>query len=234
MPEAKPARAGLSVVGDHEQPSRIGDPSHGRYAKPSRGSGRRVTGTTIQEHFESRVRAPYGLDFYLGLPEEAESRFLTTLPLRPTAEQQAELVATASGAHSLSGIAFNRNNPRAIELPELPNVRAVRAKAPASAGGVGSARGLAGMYAAAISELDGRAPLLKPWWGAGERPPGPCRARGGDGRPLTRAAGDAARAPRTAPDRGPTTKPRPFPGPGEALGRPGLAVGRVTPTGRCE
>lgn len=123
---------------------------------------RRATGRSIQEHFEDRVRAPYGLDFHLGLPEEHEPRFLTTLPMRPTPAQQAELDAAASGPDSLTGIAFNRNHPKAVELEELPNHRVVRALGPASVGGVGSARGMAGMYAAAISGSAGRPPLLTP------------------------------------------------------------------------
>lgn len=45
---------------------------------------------------------------------------------------------------------------------DYANSRTVRAKGPASAGGVAAARGLAGMYAAAISEVAGRPPLLKP------------------------------------------------------------------------
>ncbi|MER7015534.1 serine hydrolase domain-containing protein [Saccharopolyspora sp. NPDC000359] len=123
---------------------------------------RRVTGRTLQEVFETRVRAPYDLDFYLGLPEAHEDRFLTTLPMLPTPAQQAELAADASGPESLRGIAFNHHHPDAFDLAEFPNSRVVRAQGQASAGGVASARGLAGMYAAAISELDGRAPLLKP------------------------------------------------------------------------
>jgi CubicO group peptidase (beta-lactamase class C family) len=123
---------------------------------------RRVTGQTLQQQFETRVRAPYDLDFHLGLPEEHEPRFLTTLPMQPTAEQQAELDAAASGPDSLPGIAMNLHHPEAVELQELPNLRVVRAKGAASYGGVASARGLAGMYAAAISEVDGKPPLLKP------------------------------------------------------------------------
>lgn len=123
---------------------------------------RRVTGQSIQELFEDRVRSRHDLDFFLGLPEEHEPRFLTTLPMLPTPEQQAQLDAAATGPRSLTGIAFNRNHPQAPDLEALPNVRVIRAKGPASVGGVASARGLAGMYAAAISELDGRAPLLKP------------------------------------------------------------------------
>jgi CubicO group peptidase (beta-lactamase class C family) len=114
---------------------------------------RRVTGRSIQEHFEERVRQPFGLDFYLGLPEELEPRFRTTLPMLPTPAQQAELEANATGPDSLTGIAFNRNHPKAPELWELPNLEVVRRLSPASVGGVASARGLAGMYAAALGGL---------------------------------------------------------------------------------
>ena len=62
----------------------------------------------------------------------------------------------------MSSIAFNEHVPGGAPLVDFPNSRTVRALGSASAGGVASARGLAGMYAAAISELDGREPLLKP------------------------------------------------------------------------
>jgi CubicO group peptidase (beta-lactamase class C family) len=119
---------------------------------------RRVTGRSIQEHYDERVRKPFGLDFYLGLPEELEPRFLTTLPMQPTPEQQAQLEANATGPDSITGIAFNRNNAKSPELWDLPNIPVVRRLGPASVGGVASARGLAGMYAAAIS---GPEPLLR-------------------------------------------------------------------------
>jgi len=73
------------------------------------------------------------------------------------AEQLAQLQANATGPNSLTGIAFNRNHPEAVDLQELPNHRVVRELGPASVGGIGTARGLADFYAAAI---DGR--LLKP------------------------------------------------------------------------
>ncbi|MEV6170202.1 serine hydrolase domain-containing protein [Streptomyces sp. NPDC051954] len=123
---------------------------------------RRATGRTLQELFEDRVRAPYGLDFHLGLPEALEPRFRSVQPMAPTPEQQAELDANPTGPHTLASIAFNAQVPGAGELSDFANSRTVRAKGQASAGGVASARGLAGMYAAAISEVDGRPPLLKP------------------------------------------------------------------------
>ncbi|MFC8512056.1 serine hydrolase domain-containing protein [Streptomyces sp. NPDC057257] len=123
---------------------------------------RRATGRTLQEVYEERVRAPYGLDFYLGLPEALEPRFRSVQPMAPTPVQQAELDAVPRGPHSLASIAFNAHVAEPTELVNHPNSRTVRAKGPASAGGVAAARGLAGMYAAAISEVAGRPPLLKP------------------------------------------------------------------------
>ncbi|WP_405873256.1 MULTISPECIES: serine hydrolase domain-containing protein [unclassified Streptomyces] len=123
---------------------------------------RRATGRTLQEIYEERVRAPYGLDFFLGLPEALEPRFRSVQPMAPTPKQQAALDATPTGPHTLASIAFNTHVPEPGELVDHANSRTVRAKGPASAGGVAAARGLAGMYAAAISEVAGRPPLLKP------------------------------------------------------------------------
>ncbi|MFF4216008.1 serine hydrolase domain-containing protein [Streptomyces nondiastaticus] len=123
---------------------------------------RRATGRTMQELYEERVRAPYGLDFYMALPEEQEHRFLTTQPMDPTPAQTRFLQENAPGAHSLSGIAFNLNHAVPTVLEELPNHRVIRAGGPASVGGTASARGLAGMYAAAISGLNGKEALLTP------------------------------------------------------------------------
>ncbi|MGJ5751202.1 CubicO group peptidase (beta-lactamase class C family) [Streptomyces puniciscabiei] len=123
---------------------------------------RRATGRTLQEVYEERVRAPYGTDFFLGLPESEEPRFRSVQPMLPTAEQQALLDERPTGPHSLTSIAFNAHVPEAGTLADYANSRLVRAKGPASAGGVASARGLATTYAAAISELDDRPPLLKP------------------------------------------------------------------------
>ncbi|WP_330457645.1 beta-lactamase family protein [Streptomyces sp. NBC_00820] len=122
---------------------------------------RRATGRTLQELYEERVRAPYGLDFHLGLPACHEPRFRTTLPMLATPEQQAVLDAQPTGPHTLTAIAYNLHAAEPTDLALLPNDPAVRAGGPASVGGVASARGLAGMYAAVISEVDEQAPLLK-------------------------------------------------------------------------
>jgi CubicO group peptidase (beta-lactamase class C family) len=123
---------------------------------------RRATGRTAQQHFEERVRAPYAVDYYLGLPEELEPRFRPVLPMKPTSAQQALLEANPIAPDSLMGIAFGVHPDHPLDLVAYANSRTVRAKAPLSSGGVGSARGLARMYAAVAGELDGRPPLLKP------------------------------------------------------------------------
>ncbi|MFF8449559.1 serine hydrolase domain-containing protein [Streptomyces leeuwenhoekii] len=122
---------------------------------------RRATGRTLQEVYEERVRAPFALDFHLGLPSALDARFRTAQRMAPTPEQRALIDAQPTGPHTLTAIAFNRHAAHPTDLETLPNEPVVRAQGPASVGGVASARGLAGLYAAAISEVDGRAPLLK-------------------------------------------------------------------------
>ncbi|MEU4445579.1 serine hydrolase domain-containing protein [Actinosynnema sp. NPDC050801] len=110
---------------------------------------RRVTGRTLREVYEERVRAPYGLDLHLGLPAELEPRYA---PVRPTTSPP------PAAPEGLTALAFNAP----FDLVAFANTRRVRALGQASAGSVGNARGLARMYAAAIGPVDGRAPLLKP------------------------------------------------------------------------
>jgi CubicO group peptidase (beta-lactamase class C family) len=123
---------------------------------------RRVTGRSIQELYEERLRAPYGLDVYLGLPESLEPRYLPVLPWTASPEQQAAFEAYAPSPHSIAGISYNLPAFAVPDILDLPNHRVVRALGQASAGGIGSARGLAALYAAAVSGLDGRPPLLRP------------------------------------------------------------------------
>ncbi|MFI8960638.1 serine hydrolase domain-containing protein [Streptomyces sp. NPDC053493] len=122
----------------------------------------RATGRTVQEHYEERIRVPYGVDYHLGLPEELEPRFRPALPLRPTAAQQAFLDARPAAPGSLLAVAFDLDADPPFDAVAYGNSRAVHAACPLSAGGVGSARGLARMYAAVAGELDGLPPLLKP------------------------------------------------------------------------
>ncbi|GAA4905507.1 serine hydrolase domain-containing protein [Nonomuraea thailandensis] len=123
---------------------------------------RRVTGHSLQQVYEERIRAPYGLDLYLGLPETEEERFRPIRWWTATPEQEAAFWSNLPGPHSILGIGYGLNSTPPLDQVAFANTRAVRAGGQASAGGVGSARGLAGLYAAAVWGLDGRPPFLKP------------------------------------------------------------------------
>ena len=123
---------------------------------------RRVTGQTVQSLFATRLRDPYKLDLYLGLPGDQDHRFLPAEPMVLTPERLADLAATATAPNSLSGIAFNRHHPQNREVWELPNLPVIRSHGPGSFGGVAAARGLAKLYSAVISPTDGMDPLLTP------------------------------------------------------------------------
>jgi CubicO group peptidase (beta-lactamase class C family) len=121
---------------------------------------RRATGESLQAIYERRIRVPYGLDLYLGLPEELEPRYEPVRPMSPTPTQARALAAGPVDPESLGTIAFNGHSPNKDFLVDVANTREVRAKGPASVGGVGSARGVAGLYAAALTGLGGQ-PLLR-------------------------------------------------------------------------
>ncbi|NEA05540.1 beta-lactamase family protein, partial [Streptomyces sp. SID10116] len=100
----------------------------------------RATGRTLREVYEERVRAPYGLDFFLGLPEEHEKRFRSVQPMAPTPEQAALLDAEPAQPHTFNALAFNRHAAEPTDLEAAPNSRLLRAEGNASIGGVASAR----------------------------------------------------------------------------------------------
>jgi CubicO group peptidase (beta-lactamase class C family) len=111
---------------------------------------RRVAGRTLQEMYDSRIRLPFGIDFFLGLPDDQEPRYRDVLydvdPLQPWLDPL--------GLDGLNG------NAAVSTVMELPNHRAIRAGGMSSAGGVGSADGLARLYAAATTGLDGNDAFL--------------------------------------------------------------------------
>ncbi|WP_425865053.1 serine hydrolase domain-containing protein [Arthrobacter sp. TWP1-1] len=113
---------------------------------------RRVTGLRLQDVYESRIRAPYSADMFLGLPESQESRF------RPVLFDDAPAPSFLD-PWSIAGVS---GNVQAGNLLELPNIRSVREAGSCSGAGVGSADGLARVYAGAITGIDGRPPYLTP------------------------------------------------------------------------
>jgi CubicO group peptidase (beta-lactamase class C family) len=123
---------------------------------------RRVSGRTPGRFFADEIAAPLGVDFYIGLPPSERDRVsrmtyqqpdvdLSTIPLESIPEDLRDLVAAMSDPNSLSNRAFQLTDPADIDF-NSPEVQA--AEIPAS-NGIGTAHGLARMYAALIGEVDG-------------------------------------------------------------------------------
>jgi CubicO group peptidase (beta-lactamase class C family) len=119
---------------------------------------RRIAGSPIAEFFRKEIGDPRGIDFYIRTPEDVDPRVRMVLPASLTPEQEEQQKEQAAGPDSLTGMTFNAAG---IDWDEpLPNIRAFRASGQAAAAGVGSARGLARLYAMCISEVDGFPRLL--------------------------------------------------------------------------
>jgi len=104
---------------------------------------RRITGSTVQDVFEQRIRSVTGAHFYLGLPDAEEKRFA---PFRWAADPASPWVDPASHF----GLAANAAEG---DILDLPNIREVRAAGMSSVAGVSSAEGMARIYAAAVTGL---------------------------------------------------------------------------------
>lgn len=111
----------------------------------------RVTGRTLHEFYEQEIRAPHGVDFYLGLPASEEERLVPLLPMvRPVSD------ATVPSSSALGPVVF-ASRSGAIDLAGDPV--SWRYGHPGTSG-TGTARGLARLFAAAVTGVDGAAPFL--------------------------------------------------------------------------
>ena len=112
---------------------------------------RRIAGVSLQQLYETEVRAPRAIDFHIGLPEDEQARYRPLLDPPVVAPDAGDGLAGAGLAihDGLESLAY-RKPARSGDGPALgPGEPAVRAAGPAAIGGVGSARGLARLYAAA-------------------------------------------------------------------------------------
>ncbi|MFC3577805.1 serine hydrolase domain-containing protein [Streptomyces yaanensis] len=123
---------------------------------------RRVSGRTPGRFFADEIAAPLGLDFFIGLPGSERDRVsrmvyqepevdFTALPPESIPAEFRDMVAALRDPNSLTNRAFSVTDPAEIDF-NSPEVQA--AELPAS-NGIGTARGLARMYAALIGEVDG-------------------------------------------------------------------------------
>ncbi|MEU2423075.1 serine hydrolase domain-containing protein [Streptomyces sp. NPDC007851] len=123
---------------------------------------RRVSGRTPGRFFAEEVAGPLGLDFFVGLPAAERARVsrmvypkpefdLSTVPLDAVPAEAREYVAALQDPGSLSNRAFALTEPAEIDF----NSAEVQAAEIPASNGIGTARGLARMYAALIGEVDG-------------------------------------------------------------------------------
>jgi len=111
----------------------------------------RITGDTIHAFYEREVRAPNGIDFFLGVPEEQRARLTATLaPLRPAGvDERSAPTALLRAVREAPGVQVDLANDEVSWRFGHP-----------AASGAGSARGIAALLAAAVTGVGGRAPLL--------------------------------------------------------------------------
>ncbi len=108
---------------------------------------RRVTGRSLGAFFRGEVAEPLGLDFWIGLPSEHETRVAPDIPADPPAPGQPVpqfYVAAMTDPGSVPGMVVW--NSGGYLLPGAVNTRQVHAAEIPSANGITNARGLAGMY----------------------------------------------------------------------------------------
>lgn len=113
---------------------------------------RRVTGERLQDVYNRRIRVPFAADMFLGLPESEEPRY------RPVLFDDQPTPAFFD-PFSIAGVS---GNVQAGNLLPFPNNRSVRAAGSTSGGGVGSADGLARVYAGALTGIGDQPAYLNP------------------------------------------------------------------------
>ena len=121
---------------------------------------RRVAGLPLPAFLAQEVTRRLGIDgdLFLGFPESEEPRLAPIFPAPPLPQ---DILEPAMQQMSVAPGAAAGVVPSDLGIDDLPRNRAIRAAGVASASGVGNARGLARLYAACITEVDGHR-LLSP------------------------------------------------------------------------
>jgi CubicO group peptidase (beta-lactamase class C family) len=111
----------------------------------------RVTGRTLHEYYDQEIRAPHGIDFFLGLPAEHEHRRVALLPMIRPVSDTTEAKPTPLGLHT-----WITPGPPV----DLANDAVSWRYGHPGGSGTGTARGLARLFAAAVTGVDGAEPFL--------------------------------------------------------------------------
>lgn len=112
---------------------------------------RRITGLTLAEFFEREIRAPRGIDFYLGLPENLEPRTVDLLPSAPIGtmtELPFPRLDGQLGRYTFGSMAAPKTEEQRRELQ-----RRDRSVGQPATGASVSARGVAALFAEAVIGL---------------------------------------------------------------------------------
>lgn len=119
---------------------------------------RRVAGVSVGAFFAAEVAGPLGLDLWIGLPQEAEHRFVPQFSVRPepTQEQISGFLAGLGlpPADPLS-LALRATSAELAAATEALATRRGRAAELPGAGGIGNARSLSRLYAALLGPVEG-------------------------------------------------------------------------------
>jgi CubicO group peptidase (beta-lactamase class C family) len=119
---------------------------------------RQVTGKSVSQTFAEEIAGPLGLDFWIGLPAEQETRvaphFQTSAGFTP---EQITALLTGMGIDTTTRLAqvVLLSLQHTSELIEQMNNREARAAQVPAGNGITNAASLAKMYAAMIGEVDG-------------------------------------------------------------------------------
>ena len=112
---------------------------------------RRITGMTMGEFWQREFARPLGLEFFMGLPAELESR-VAPMIAAPAPAMTDEIRAAV--AQSLLGRAVTLNGAWP-DLATAANTREYHAAELGAAGGITNSRSLARFYAGLIGPIDG-------------------------------------------------------------------------------
>ncbi|MBO0879027.1 MAG: beta-lactamase family protein, partial [Mycobacterium sp.] len=122
---------------------------------------RRVSGRSPGQFVAEEIAAPLGADFFIGLPDAERDRVarlaftpppdFAALDIDSVPEEMRPMVAAAKDPNSLYHRAFQVTDPPDMDFNSVE----VQAAQIPSSNGIGTARGLARIYASLIGEVDG-------------------------------------------------------------------------------
>ena len=114
---------------------------------------RRIDGRTIGTFFHEEFAEPLNLEFWIGLPDEYESRVAPIVPL-DMGDADGFSMADLIGADALILRAMNQNGSLNDDITALANERDFHAAEIPAANGITNARSLARFYAGLIGAVD--------------------------------------------------------------------------------